>query len=402
MIITKPSSRIRDWGYAPGRYPTGPLNSVLDVPGVRVGQVDVNDDENDIHTGVTVILPRGIKNTVYVPCYAAVHDMNGMGEWTGLHQIREWGFTRAPIAFTNTVSVGKVYDAIWRWISKYLEEDGHTGMEKFNFIGFPTVGETFDGLMNDIFSSSIEDHHVFEALMRAESQESVLEGNHGGGTAMRSHGFKAGTGTSSRILKDVDGITYTVGVIVQNNYGSMDDLQIDGVPVGKILKKSQQQETSAAPKAPETGKAAEGSCLVLIITDIPLLPHQLRRIAQRAGMGLSQVSGHGVGRNFSGEFFMALSTANSPESPSSWDGNSSLPPFLESDTVATMKTQLIDAVFTAAAEATEEALLNSMTEAQTMKGNGFETKALPRKKVEELLQMYGRGYMRHIETPDSK
>lgn len=132
-------------------------------------------------------------------------------------------------------------------------------------------------------------------------------------------------------------------------------------------------------------------------TDIPLLPHQLKRVAQRAGMGLSQISGHGVGRNFSGEFFMALSTGNSPESRSSWDGMTSLPPFLETDTVETMKSTLIDSVFIAAAEATEEALLNSMTEAETLKGfNGFETQALPRKEVEELLAKYGRGYMRDI------
>ncbi|KAK8925600.1 hypothetical protein H634G_10139 [Metarhizium anisopliae BRIP 53293] len=376
MVAQKPSSRIRDWGYSPGRFPTGPRNSVLDVPGVRVGQVDINKGE-DVHTGVTVIFPRGIDKTTYIPCYGAVHDMNGIGEWTGVHQLREWGFSRAPIAFTNTVSVGKVYDTLWRWTAQRLRQDGIADLlDQVQYYGFPTVGETFDGLLNNIFKSAVEEEHVLAAIKSAETQEAVLEGNHGGGTAMRSHGFKAGTGTSSRVLKGDGDIEYTVGVIVQNNYGSMDDLQIDGVPVGRMLKA--RKMAMAAPTAPESGKAAEGT--------------------QRAGMGLSQVSGHGVGRNFSGEFFMALSTANTPESPSSWDGvSSSLPPLLETDTVETMKSMLIDSVFVAAAEATEEALLNSMTEAETMKGfNGFEAKALPRKEVEELLRKHGRGYVRDL------
>ncbi|RDW56581.1 peptidase S58 DmpA biosynthesis protein ArgJ [Coleophoma cylindrospora] len=389
------SSRIRDWGYAPGQFPTGPKNSVLDVPGVLVGQVDIHEGE-DVHTGVTVIFPRGIKNTIYTPCYAAVHDMNTAGEWTGIHQIREWGFTRAPIAFTNTVSIGKVYDSIWRWTMRQLAADGITGLDQFEYFGFPTVGETFDGLLNDISRSAVEEVHVLEAIKRAETQTDVLEGNHGGGTGMRSHGFKAGTGTSSRLLKGDNGKTYTLGVIVQNNYGSPGDLQIDGVKIGKILW-SKPAAKIEVPKPPESGKVVEGSCLVLIITDVPMLPHQLKRMAQRAGMGLSQVSGHGVGRNFSGEFFMALSTGNSPESPSKWDGMSSLPPFLETDTVETVKSQLIDTLFMAAAEATEEAVLNAMTSAKTLKGfQGFETKALPREEVEALLKKYGRGYMDEI------
>lgn len=164
-----------------------------------------------------------------------------------------------PIAFTNTVSVGKVYDSIWRWGNRNLEEDGIPEFDRLTYMGFPTVGETFDGLLNNIFRSAVTDEHVLEAISKAETQAEVLEGNHGGGTAMRSHGFKAGTGTSSRVLKGDNGKTYTLGVIVQNNYGSRPDLQIDGVPVGKILEaKSKGQETSK-PAEPESGKAAEGS-----------------------------------------------------------------------------------------------------------------------------------------------
>lgn len=157
------------------------------------------------------------------------------------------------------MSVGKVYDSIWRWTSKRLQEDGITDLlDQMNYFGFPTVGETFDGLLNNIFKSSVEDYHVLEAIKRAETQEGVLEGNHGGGTAMRSHGFKAGTGTSSRVLKGEGDTTYTVGVIVQNNYGSMDDLQIDGVPVGRILRAGKMKAPSS-PRVPESGKPAEGS-----------------------------------------------------------------------------------------------------------------------------------------------
>ncbi|KID72344.1 D-aminopeptidase, partial [Metarhizium brunneum ARSEF 3297] len=383
MVAQKPSSRIRDWGYSPGRFPTGPRNSVLDVPGVRVGQVDINKGE-DVHTGVTVIFPRGIDKTTYIPCYGAVHDMNGIGEWTGVHQLREWGFSRAVrtiFAFPLVVIPSEdltnhTADCIheyrqrgqslrhpWRWTAQRLRQDGIADLlDQVQYYGFPTVGETFDGLLNNIFKSAVEEEHVLAAIKSAETQGA------------------AGTGTSSRVLKGDGDIEYTVGVIVQNNYGSMDDLQIDGVPVGRMLKA--RKMAMAAPTAPESGKAAEGT--------------------QRAGMGLSQVSGHGVGRNFSGEFFMALSTANTPESPSSWDGvSSSLPPLLETDTVETMKSMLIDSVFVAAAEATEEALLNSMTEAETMKGfNGFEAKALPRKEVEELLRKHGRGYVRDL-VPES-
>jgi D-aminopeptidase len=154
--------------------------------------------------------------------------------------------------------VGKVYDSIWRWSLQQLEADGIKGLEQFEYYGFPTVGETFDGLLNDVSRSAIDESHVLEAIQRAESQTEVLEGNHGGGTAMRSHGFKAGTGTSSRLLKGDNDKTYTLGVIVQNNYGSPGDFQIDGVPVGKILW-SKPNANTTTPGPPMTGKPAEGS-----------------------------------------------------------------------------------------------------------------------------------------------
>ncbi|KAG8408420.1 hypothetical protein J3459_017830 [Metarhizium acridum] len=224
--------------------------------------------------------------------------MDGIGEWTEVHQIREWGFSRAlrmvfafPLAVIpseNLTNYSRLHSRIpSAWAksttpSGGLREDGIADLlDQVQYLGFPTVGETFDGLLNNIFKSAVEEEHVLAAIKSAEIQEAVLEGNHGGGTAMRSHGFKAGTGTSSRVLKGDGDIEYTVGVIVQNNC---------------------QKDGHVGAEGYREWQGCRG-----------------KRIAQRAGMGLSQVSGHGVGRNFSGEFFMALSTANTPESPSSWD-----------------------------------------------------------------------------------
>lgn len=273
-----------------------------------------------------------------------------------------------------------------------MDQDGITDLDQVKFYGFPAVSETFNGLLNDIRRPAITDEHVLTAIRNVETQKDVLEGNHGGGTGMRSHGFKAGTGTSSRILKGENEKEYTLGVIVQNNYGSPGDLQIDGVPVGKMLWSKKAQSKVDVPPVPAAGKAVEGSCLVLIITDAPLLPHQLQRIAQRAGMGLSQVSSHGVGRHFSGEFFMALPTGNKPEAPANWDGMTSLPPALEVESLQAVKSVVLDMLFVATAEATEEAALDAMTSAETMTGfRGFRTEALPREEVEVLLKKHGRG-----------
>ncbi|EED16317.1 conserved hypothetical protein [Talaromyces stipitatus ATCC 10500] len=381
--------RIRDLGYSPGRFKTGVKNSLLDVEGVAVGQSTIHRGQ-DIHTGVTVILPRGIKNTRYLPCYAATHDLNGMGEMTGTHGLTEWGFISGPIALTNTVSIGKVYDALFLWQLEQGALAGDNEVEVMRRVSIPVVGETFDGLLNDISASVIDKHVVYDAIEASKTQSDVLEGNYGGGTAMRCHGYKGGTGTSSRIVPGVDK-DYTLGVLVQANHGQKDDLRIGNVPVGEFLVREEARAAAEekGTQFPKGGKAAEGSLLVVIITDAPLLPHQLRRIAQHAGMGVTQVGGHAAGRNFSGEIFLALSTGASPnELATSSSGFDYLPP-LETQPVETLKNEVIDSLFYATSEATEEAILNAMCKAEPLTGyKGRSQAALPVDRVKELLDKY--------------
>ncbi|PVH83132.1 DmpA/ArgJ-like protein [Cadophora sp. DSE1049] len=391
--------RIRDLGYKPGKFSPGPKNSILDVDGVRVGQVTLN--EGDVHTGVTVILPRGRKDTPLRPWYGAMHDLNGVGELTGMHVLNEWGFSTSPIAFTNTLSVGKVYDAIFRYQIAEGIARGEDDISMLRRFGIPVVGETYDGLLNDISLSYLSKQHVDLALARAETQTEVQEGNYGGGTAMRCHGYKGGTGTSSRIVPG-DAKDFTLGVLVQANHGQKADLRIANVPIGEFLIREEERERhknaprqTSGEKAgekplPVGGKAAEGSILVLIITDAPLLPHQLRRLAQHAGMGITQVGGHAAGRNFSGEIFLALSTGTSPsELATASLGMDYLPP-LETQGVDTVKNETIDSLFYAVSEATEEAILNAMCKAETMVGwKGRTTEALPVERVKELIEKWG-------------
>ncbi|KAK4062533.1 uncharacterized protein Triagg1_9903 [Trichoderma aggressivum f. europaeum] len=386
--------RIRELGYSPGKFAPGPKNSILDVPGVQVGQVTVNEG-TDIHTGLTVILPRGIKETRLTPCYAATHDLNGMGELTGTHALAEYGYINTPIAITNTVSVGKVYDGLFLWQMEQARKDGEDDIESLRRFCIPVVGETYDGLLNDISASVLDKDSVYAALQVAQSQTEVQEGNYGGGTAMRCHGYKGGTGTSSRIVPGADR-DYTVGVLVQANHGQKPDLRIGNVPIGELLiaeeAKAKEKAAEASSQLPIGGKAAEGSIIVLIITDAPLLPHQLRRLAQHAGMGITQVGGHSAGRNFSGEIFLALSTGTSPNQlATASDGMGYLPP-LESQRVETLKNETIDTLFYVVSETTEEAILNAMCKAETMAGfKGRTTKALPVDRVKELLEQYGVG-----------
>lgn len=398
-----PRPRIRDLGYAPGNFSPGPANSITDVPGVTVGQVTLHDASKNIHTGVTVILPRG-KDTLDIPCYAGTHNLNGMGELTGAHPVNEWGYVNMPIAFTNSVSVGKVYDALIRWEIETLRKkygDGEEGDAKAGRRqGIPLVGETYDGMLNDLLHSAVEREHVEEAVRLAEGgKEEVKEGNHGGGTAMCSHGYKSGTGTSSRIIPGFDTAgkqkDYTLGVIVQANFGQKPDLRIGNVPVGKLLVKDEQQgvQVSASSKdgapLPVGGKAAEGSILVLIITDAPLLPHQLRRLAQHAGVGIAQVGGHAAGRNLSGEIFLALSTGTSPDRLAEHSNGNGYLPQLESQGVGTVLNETIDSLFYAVSETTEEAILNAICRAETLKGfRGRTVRGIPVDRVKELLEKY--------------
>ncbi|PTB62788.1 DmpA/ArgJ-like protein [Trichoderma citrinoviride] len=381
--------RIRDLGYSPGKFTPGPKNSILDVPGVHVGQITVHEG-TDIHTGLTVILPRGAKDTRLKPCYAATHDLNGMGELTGSHALAEYGYINIPIAITNTVSVGKVYDGLFLWDMEQARKNGEDDIESLRRFSIPVVGETYDGLLNDISASVLDKASVYDAIAAAQTQTEVLEGNYGGGTAMRCHGYKGGTGTSSRVVPGAER-DYTLGVLVQANHGQKPDLRIGNVPVGELLMAEEAEsrgETAKADKGlPVGGKAAEGSQ-----TDAPLLPHQLRRLAQHAGMGITQVGGHSAGRNFSGEISLALSTGTSPDQlATSSDGFGYLPP-LESQPVETLKNETIDSLFYAVSETTEEAILNAMCKAETLVGfKGRTTTALPVDRVQELLKKYGVG-----------
>ncbi|KAH8703499.1 peptidase family S58-domain-containing protein [Talaromyces proteolyticus] len=376
--------RIRDLGYSPGQLQPGPQNSILDVKGVRVGQTTIHEGQ-DIHTGVTVILPRGPDEIRQKPCYAAIHKLNGMGELTGGHQIEEFGSFNTPIAITNSISIGKVYDAIYSWMFDLAKQNQESFEETFRNIGIPVVGETLDCVLNDVTKSAVEKSHVYQAIESALSDPPlpVLEGSYGGGTGMRCHGYKGGTGTSSRIVPGrSDDETFTVGVLVQANYGHQRDLQIGGVPVGRILSEKK-------PTEPVSSKFGEGSIIIVIMTDAPLLPHQLRRVAQRATAGLSQVTGHGAGRTYSGDIFLAVSTGNIPDD-SLDTGLPGYLPTVETFNIQSIKNECIDSFFYAAAEATEEAILNALVGARDgLTGfMGHRAEGLPVDRVKELLETY--------------
>jgi D-aminopeptidase len=375
--------RIRDLGYSPGRLPPGPKNSIIDVEGVSVGQVTIHQDP-DVHTGVTVILPRP-EADIQKPCYAGVHALNGAGELTGSFQIREWGWTNTPLAMTNSVALGKVYDAIWHWSFKRSREAGQSTQELIKNYGAPVIGETCDWYLNDLTIDAVQQQHVYDAFENAKTQSEVFEGSYGGGTGMLCSQFKGGTGTSSRVVpNDAGDKDYTVGVIVQTNHGLKQDLQIGGVPIGALLMK---EDGKSIDQLPEAGLG--GSILVYIITDAPLLPHQLQRLAQRATVGISQVTRHGVGLNPSGDIFLALSTANIPNQNLEGKDRKWYGPVQLND-VRTVKDQAINGLFYAVAEATEEAILNSMVGARDgLTGyDGNRIEGLPVDRVKRLLERH--------------
>lgn len=262
------NQRIRSLGYGPGFYKTGPKNSILDIPGLRLGQKTIHDTIRGVHTGVTIIFPRGTTDTRLHPCYAAIHTLNGAGEMTGTHFIHEWGFTNSPIAFTDSMSIGQVYQTLvtYAWdLSRSLGESAGDGYAHF---GFPVVGETWGGGVTDIHDgkSTLTSAEVLEAIKDAGTRQVVGEGGHGGGAPMLCQGHKGGTGTSSRIVPGADDESFTVGVLVQSNYGMLATLQIGGIPIGKFLVKEQAEKPKAdentAPIGSERGKyESEGSKL---------------------------------------------------------------------------------------------------------------------------------------------
>jgi D-aminopeptidase len=340
--------RARDLSIRIGSLPPGPLNALTDVPGVRVGHTTLIAGagplivgKGPVRTGVTIIQPRG--GPVWGnPCFAGCHRLNGAGELTGLEWLRESGLLTALIGLTNTHSVGVVRDAL----VKHIVRERPVGP---GFWAVPVVGETYNGLLNDINGFHVRDEHVFEALANAQGG-AVDEGNVGGGTGMTCHGFKGGIGTASRLVEGED----VLGVLVQANYGRRERLRIDGVPVGEHIPTSEVPPPQATPAA-----RADGSIIVVIATSAPVLPHQCDRLAQRAALGIARMGG--LGEHGSGDLILAFSTGNEglPPEPSS---------VAEPVHVRMLPNARMNALFQATVEATEEAIVNALVAAETMIG----------------------------------
>ncbi|MEB2774191.1 P1 family peptidase [Algoriphagus sp. D3-2-R+10] len=366
--------RARDLGI-PFNGITGQFNSITDVKGVEVGYSTIISGSGEnivskgpVRTGVTAIFPRG-KAKKFSPVFGNWYSLNGNGEMTGTTWVAESGFLETPIMITNTNSVGVVRDAVLKW---YVDSDWYQGEEWW--YTYPVVAETYDGFLNDIYGFHVKEEHVLEAITNAASGK-IAEGNVGGGTGMMCLGFKGGTGTSSRMIKIMDS-TYTVGVLVQANFGRKPSLTIAGVPVGRELMDTLNNELKLPPQSYR--KEGDGSIIVVVATDAPLLPHQLKRIANRVPLGIGKTGGFGT--NGSGDIFIAFSTAN-PEAFQRYD-------FSEVDM---LPNDLIDPLLEATVQSVEEAIINAMIAAETMEGiNGNKSYALPHGLLVEVLKNYNR------------
>ncbi|AOL22878.1 L-aminopeptidase/D-esterase [Erythrobacter litoralis] len=364
------SVRARDLGVPFGGTP-GPLNAITDVAGVEVGHTTLISGEGElligkgpVRTGVTAVLPRG---KTFDPVYAGWFSLNGNGEMTGTTWIEESGWLEGPVMLTNTHSVGTVRDATIDWARRNGYYRALTG-EPDVFWMLPVVAETYDGDLNDINGFHVTREHVFAALDQARSGP-VTEGNVGGGTGMITHGFKGGIGTSSRIVTLQEG-RYSIGVLVQSNYGVRETFTVAGVPVGREIA---DLGIEYAVRSEDTG-----SIIIVIATDAPLLPHQLKRLARRASMGIAR-NGSFAG-NGSGDIFIAFSTAN----PGAWSREGTA-------NVASLPNDSMSPLFLATIEATEEAVINAMIAARTMTGiNGNRVHALPHGRLQEALRKYRR------------
>ncbi len=354
--------RLRDLGPTIGYLPTGPLNAITDVPGLWVGHTTLIYDEPRLaRTGVTVILPR--EGRIWkAPAFAGFHSYNGCGEMTGMHWVAESGMLSTPIAITNTGQVGAVHQAL----GAYAVAHGLT--EEFEL---PVVAETYDGWLNDMAALHIQPEHVFQAIDSARGGP-VVEGCVGGGTGMICHEFKGGMGTSSRVVEIPAG-KYTVGVLVQANYGVRRDLRLDGVPIGQEI--GLEKIPSGWDEALEPGA---GSIIIIVATDAPLLPFQCKRLAQRATTGLARTGG--FGNNGSGDIFLAFATGNE------FDPGSKTPNALQM-----LSNTWMTPFFVATAEAVEEAIWNALIAAETTTGfKGRTAYAIPHEEVLRVWKKYGR------------
>ncbi|MDM9632118.1 P1 family peptidase [Robiginitalea aurantiaca] len=366
--------RARDLG-VPFEGETGEFNAITDVEGLEVGYSTILSGEGTntlgkgpVRTGVTAIFPRG-RAKKFSPVYANWYSLNGNGEMTGTTWVTESGFLETPVMITNTNSVGVVRDAVLKW---YVDTDWYKGEDWW--YTYPVVGETYDGFLNDIYGFHVTETHVLEAIENASGGK-IAEGNVGGGTGMMCLGFKGGTGTSSRVFS-VGNSNYTLGALVQSNFGAKRNLSIAGVPVGIELKDTLNYEFNGPPLSRR--QEGDGSIIVVVATDAPLLPHQLKRIAQRIPLGIGIVGGRGS--NGSGDIFLAFSTAN--ENAFSRE---------ETTRVASMSNDQLMPVFEATVQAVEEAIINAMVAAETMEGiNGNKAYALPHDLLVKTLQKYNR------------
>jgi D-aminopeptidase len=383
-----PKSRARELGLSSkiGGTP-GTLDAITDVAGVEVGHTTLISGsgklvvgQGPVRTGVTVVHPRG--KTSSDPVMGAWFTLNGNGEMTGTTWLQESGFLEGPIAITNTHSVGVVRDAILQW------QVHRPGLQPW---GLPVVAETFDGFLNDINGFHVKPEHVLAALDGAKGGP-VVEGAVGGGTGMVCHGFKGGIGTASRKV-DTNGRAYTVGVLVQCNYGQRRELRVAGVPVGEEIQDLTRciasNDATIRPNIPRCSAATRddvrdtrdegaGSIIIIVATDAPLLPHQLKRLVTRAALGVGRMGGKG--ENSSGDIFVAFSTAN---------------PRTAADTgiahVEMVPNAAINPLFYATVQATEESILNALLAAETMTGaDDARVFALPVDRLMAAMKKYGR------------
>ncbi|HYO72779.1 MAG TPA: P1 family peptidase [Archangium sp.] len=381
--------RARDLGITFGGK-TGPLNAITDVPGVEVGHTTLISGEGrlvvgkgPVRTGVTSVLPRG-RDGMAEPVFAASYALNGNGEMTGTHWVDESGLLSGPVMLTNTSSVGVVRDAVVDWGARR-----GLGWE----LGLPVVAETWDGFLNDIYGFHVKPEHALRTIDGARGGP-VAEGNVGSGTGMMCHGFKGGIGTASRKLPESQG-GYTLGVLVQCNYGSRRLFTVEGAPVGeeirdlnpcyagrdapssplaRNIKPCAQSASLTTPTLPE----GMGSIIVLVATDAPLLPHQLERISQRVPLAIGKMGG--LGEDSSGDIFLAFSTQ--PTKP---------PADSPVARVSSLDNEHITPLFEATVQATQEAILQSMLAADTMTGaDGIRLFALPHDRLVQALRKYGR------------
>jgi D-aminopeptidase len=363
-------ARLRDLGFSIGRFPVGPWNAITDVGGVRVGHTTLVEGEGPlevgkgpVRTGVTAVMPN--PDIFGQRAVAGGFVLNGAGEVSGLTQVQEWGLLETPILLTNTMSVGKVSDAVVKWMTKKWPKIGNE-----EDVVIPLVGECDDSWLNDAVGRHVRSEHVYRAIEQAASGP-VPEGSVGAGTGLITCDFKAGIGTSSRKI-DIEATVYTVGILVQSNFGVMRSLRVDGTPVGEVLE--------GAFGAPRRERNA-GSIITIVATDAPLLSPQLVRVCKRAALGIGRCgsfAAHG-----SGEIVVAFSTAN-------------IVPRTATRMTATLDVLLdeaCDPLYEAVVECTEEAIVNALCMADEMRGpTGHVAPALPLDRLAEILKRYRQAF----------